>query len=160
MAVYLFQIKMFVANWVYRSFSCPSSGYLVLCVLDIVLNIRLFHCTNKVNNLLSCRTSKEICLTSRIVTFTIITWIVPRFTVVHYFRLILCYHDGHAIHSHLPRLPRRPVDVFQSDIFRSFVFTARKLGRFWAIWITWSGKLNLLGIDESWVQSWLTSRCA
>lgn len=105
---------------------------------------------------------KENRLVSWVVAFTVITRVaVARLSVIHYFSFIFSYDNGYAVHSHFARLPRRSVDVFQSNIFWSFVFAPRQfVGRFGAMRITRSGKLDLCGgllsADESWIQSRFT----
>lgn len=100
-------------------------------------------------------------LTSRVITFTKITWIVPRFSVVHYFCLILSYDDSHAIHGHLSRLPRAAIDVFQAHVLWPFIFATRKLiGRFGAMRVAGSGELDLLRGDQCRVESRLAGWCA
>lgn len=52
-------------------------------------------------------------LTTRVITFTVT--LVTRFPPIYNrFRLVLRYHNRHRVHSHLPRLRRRPVHVLQA----------------------------------------------
>lgn len=132
-----------------------SESHLCLNFINVaIFQFEVIHTVHEVDKFIE-RLRKN-CLTPWVVTFTIITWIVPRFAVVHYFRLVLGYDDCHAIHGDFACLTRRPIDVFQSNIFWSFVFAARQLTRrFRAMRIARSGKLSgsVLGTDERWIQS-------
>lgn len=108
--------------------------------------------------------SQLISLTSRVITFTKITRVVPRLTIIHNLCLIFRYDNCYTIYSDFTRLSRGAVNVFQSHIFGSFVFIARNfIGRFWRVRITRAGKLDLAGSllsNESWIESRLSCWCA